>query len=97
DYLPMVGPAPDRPDWRQRYAGLAHNARLAIPLEGTYHPGLFVNTAHGSRGLTTTPLAAELIAALACGEPAPVSRSLLRALAPARFIIRDIVRSGTRQ
>lgn len=97
DYLPMVGAVPDRPDWEQRYAALAHNARQVIPLTGTYRPGLFVNGAHGSRGLTTTPLAAELIASLACREPAPVSRGLLRALAPARFIIRDIIRHGTRQ
>ncbi|MFN2287331.1 MAG: bifunctional tRNA (5-methylaminomethyl-2-thiouridine)(34)-methyltransferase MnmD/FAD-dependent 5-carboxymethylaminomethyl-2-thiouridine(34) oxidoreductase MnmC [Chromatocurvus sp.] len=97
DYLPMVGAVPDRPDWQQRYADLAHNAKQRIPLAGTYRPGLFVNSAHGSRGLTTTPLAAELIASLACREPAPVSRGLLRALAPARFIIRDIIRHGTRR
>lgn len=97
DYLPMAGPVPVRPAWQQRYAGLADNARRVIPEPGVYHPGLFVNTAHGSRGLTTTPLAAELVAALACGEPAPVNRSLVRALAPARFIIRDIIRYGTRQ
>lgn len=97
DYLPMVGPAPDAPDWRRRYAALADNARRVIPVAGSYHPGLYINTAHGSRGLTTTPLAAELVASLACGEPTPVNRGLLRALAPARFILRDIVRSGARQ
>lgn len=94
DYLPMVGPAPEQRDFHQRYAALADNARRVIPQAGTYHPGLYVNTAHGSRGLTTTPLAAELVASLACAEPAPVSRQLLRALAPARFIIRDIIKSG---
>jgi len=94
DYLPMVGPVPDAQDWYQRYAALADNARRVIPQAGIYRPGLFVNTAHGSRGLTTTPLAAELIASQACQEPAPVSRQLLRALAPARFIIRDIIKQG---
>ena len=94
DYLPMVGAAPDPQDWYQRYAALADNARRVIPQTGMYQPGLFVNTAHGSRGLTTTPLAAELVASLACMEPAPVGRQLLRALAPGRFIIRDIIKSG---
>lgn len=94
DYLPMVGAAPDANDWYRRYAALKDNARRVIPQMGAYQPGLFVNTAHGSRGLTTTPLAAELIASLACAEPAPVSRQLLRALAPGRFIIRDIIKSG---
>lgn len=94
DYLPMVGAVPDPKDWYQRYAALAENARRVIPQSGSYRPGLFVNTAHGSRGLTTTPLAAELIASQACQEPAPVNRQLLRALAPARFIVRDIIRQG---
>ncbi|TCO78363.1 bifunctional tRNA (5-methylaminomethyl-2-thiouridine)(34)-methyltransferase MnmD/FAD-dependent 5-carboxymethylaminomethyl-2-thiouridine(34) oxidoreductase MnmC [Chromatocurvus halotolerans] len=94
DYLPMVGAVPDPKDWVQRYAALAENARRVIPQTGNYHPGLFVNTAHGSRGLTTTPLAAELIASQACREPAPVNRQLSRALAPGRFIIRDIIRQG---
>lgn len=94
DYLPMVGAVPDATDWYQRYAALAENARRVIPQSGNYQPGLFVNTAHGSRGLTTAPLAAELIASQACREPAPVNRQLLRALAPARFIIRDIIRQG---
>lgn len=94
DYLPMVGPVADRQDWHRRYASLAANARRVLAEPAAYYSGLFVNTAHGSRGLTTTPLAAELIASLACSEPAPVSRQLLRALAPARFIIRDIVKGG---
>ena len=96
DDLPMVGRAPVVAEWSRRYAELAANARRVIPQAGDYRDGLFVNTAHGSRGLTTTPLAAELVASLACGEALPVNRRLTRALAPARFIIRDIVRSGRR-
>jgi tRNA 5-methylaminomethyl-2-thiouridine biosynthesis bifunctional protein len=55
--------------------------------------GLFVNTAHGSRGLTSTPLAAELLASQLCGEPLPLTPRLHRALSPARFIIRDLCRN----
>jgi len=56
-------------------------------------PGLYVNTAHGSRGLSSTPLTAELLAGLICGEAPPLGRALCRALAPARFIIRDLGRN----
>ena len=36
---------------------------------------------------------AELLASMMCQEPPPVSRTLSRALAPARFIIRDLSRN----
>jgi tRNA 5-methylaminomethyl-2-thiouridine biosynthesis bifunctional protein len=48
-------------------------------------PGLFVSTAHGSRGLITAPLAGEILAALAEDEPAPLPRALMSAVAPVRF------------
>ena len=64
-----------------------------VASRGSYLPGLYLSTAHGSRGLTSTPLAAELLASMICAEPLPFSRALCRALAPARFIIRDLARN----
>jgi len=93
DYLPTVGPAPDVPAFLETFGALRKNARHAVADRGDYLPGLFLSTAHGSRGLTSTPLAAELLASLVCGEPPPLNRSLCRALAPARFIIRDLTRN----
>ncbi|MBP6701529.1 MAG: bifunctional tRNA (5-methylaminomethyl-2-thiouridine)(34)-methyltransferase MnmD/FAD-dependent 5-carboxymethylaminomethyl-2-thiouridine(34) oxidoreductase MnmC [Halioglobus sp.] len=93
DYLPLIGPVPDRSAFLRDFAGLRGNARLVIPLRGQYLPGLFLSTAHGSRGLTSTPLAGELLASQICAEPPPLSRELGRALAPARFIIRDLSRN----
>ncbi|AJD47765.1 D-amino acid oxidase family protein [Isoalcanivorax pacificus W11-5] len=55
----------------------------------TPQPGLYLSIAHGSRGITGTPLCAELIAALANDEPVPVDQEMLAALAPARFILRQ--------
>jgi tRNA 5-methylaminomethyl-2-thiouridine biosynthesis bifunctional protein len=93
DYLPLAGPVPDHGAFLRCYAGLRKNARQIIPDRGCYMPGLYLSTAHGSRGLTSTPLAAELLASMVCHEPLPLEYSLRRALAPARFIIRDLVRS----
>jgi tRNA 5-methylaminomethyl-2-thiouridine biosynthesis bifunctional protein len=93
DYLPMVGPVPDREAFLEDFAALRRNAKTVITGRGRYLPGLYLNTAHGSRGLTSTPLAAELLASLVCCEPPPVCRELSRALAPARFIIRDLSRN----
>ncbi len=93
DYLPLVGPVPDREAFLCDYGALRENARTAIPRAGRYLPGLYLNTGHGSRGLTSTPLAAELLASQLCGEPLPLEPELVRALAPARFIIRDLGRN----
>lgn len=93
DYLPLAGPVPDRQAFLQRFADLRKNARRAIAQPGDYLPGLFLSTGHGSRGLTSTPLAAELLASQICREPPPLSRELIRALAPGRFIIRDLSRN----
>lgn len=93
DYLPMVGPVPDKPAFLHNYGPLRKNARQNIAAKGAYLPGLYLTTAHGSRGLTSTPLAAELLASMICREPLPMSRELGRALAPARFIMRDLARN----
>lgn len=94
DYLPLAGPAPVPAAFRERYAGLSRNARAAVPARAPCVPGLYLSTGHGSRGLSSAPLAAELIASQACDEPPPLPRPLARALAPARFILRELIRAG---
>ena len=92
DYLPMVGPVPATEAFCDDFAVLRRNARTRISRCGSYLPGLYLNTGHGARGLTSTPLAAELLAAQICGEAWPMPADLAQALAPARFLIRDLVR-----
>lgn len=94
DYLPLTGPVPDLPGFERRYASLARNARQLVDEPGAYRQGLYLSTGHGSRGLTSAPLAGEILASQACDEPPPLPRALLRAQAPARFPVRAIVRSG---
>lgn len=93
DYLPVVGPVPNLKAFLRDYAPLRKNARQTLATRGEYLPGLYLTAAHGSRGLTSTPLAAELLASLVCAEAPPLSRTLCRALAPARFIMRDLTRN----
>lgn len=93
DYLPLAGPVPDKAAFLQLFGGLRSNARKTIAARGSYMPGLFLTTGHGSRGLSSTPLIAEMLASQICGELPPLSRELIRALAPGRFIIRDLCRN----
>jgi tRNA 5-methylaminomethyl-2-thiouridine biosynthesis bifunctional protein len=93
DYLPVVGPVPEVEAFNRQYAPLS-KGQLKRPYEaGSYLRGLYVNTAHGSRGVTTTPLCAEMIAAYICGEPQPVGETMRQALHPARFVIRALTRN----
>ncbi|HSK39280.1 MAG TPA: bifunctional tRNA (5-methylaminomethyl-2-thiouridine)(34)-methyltransferase MnmD/FAD-dependent 5-carboxymethylaminomethyl-2-thiouridine(34) oxidoreductase MnmC [Arenibaculum sp.] len=92
DHLPLAGPLPDRAAWLAAYTGLrTGNARIAYP-DGVCVPDTWVLTGFGARGLTTAPLAAELMAAQIAGEPWPVPRDVAAALHPGRFLIRALAR-----
>jgi tRNA 5-methylaminomethyl-2-thiouridine biosynthesis bifunctional protein len=88
--LPVVGPAPEADFYLREYAGLAKGRLRKAYAQAAYQPGLYLNLAHGARGVTTTPLAAEMIAAYLEGEPQPVPESLRQALHPGRFLIRRL-------
>ncbi|NKI17163.1 bifunctional tRNA (5-methylaminomethyl-2-thiouridine)(34)-methyltransferase MnmD/FAD-dependent 5-carboxymethylaminomethyl-2-thiouridine(34) oxidoreductase MnmC [Spongiibacter sp. KMU-166] len=92
DYMPIVGALPDTAAFDRDFASLRKDARLTVGRPGRYHANLYINVAHGSRGLTSTPMAAELLASYLCGEARPLPRHLSEALSPARFIIRDLSR-----
>ncbi len=92
DYLPIVGAVPDFDRFCEDFAGLRRNAKSRLDVSGSYLPGLYINSAHGSRGLTSTPLCAEVIASLITNEPRPLSQTVMKALSPARFLVRDLIR-----
>ena len=84
DYLPMAGPLLDHAHVLQRYEAGSRRSADDLP----WLEGLWVNTGHGSKGLLTAPLCAELIAARLEREPLPVDAQLAAALDPNRFLLR---------
>ena len=90
DRLPLVGPMPAADAFRVCYRDLHHGRDPSRYSPAPYHPGLFINAGHGSRGLVSTALAAEIVAALLAEEPLPLAVPLLHALHPARFLIREL-------
>ena len=92
DYLPVVGPVPNKLGFNACYAGLKAQKTRFIDQACPTLPGLFVLAGLGSRGLTAGPLAAEILVSDIMAEPSPVPRYLQQALAPARFLRRGIVR-----
>ncbi len=94
DHLPLVGPLADENWFRRHYVDLKHGRRPDAYPVANYHSGLFVNVAHGSRGLVSCALSSEIIAAYLEGEPQPLSRDLLNRLHPARFLVNHLKRGG---
>jgi tRNA 5-methylaminomethyl-2-thiouridine biosynthesis bifunctional protein len=93
DRLPVIGAVP---------AAVAESAGLGVPAPASRRldqprlvaraPGLYVFSALGSRGIASSALGAQLLAATIAGAPAPVETDLLDAVDPARFLVRQFRR-----
>jgi len=85
DYLPLVGELLDS-------AALTHqpprpNAAMhTLP----WIKGLYVNLAHGSKGFSSAPLCAALLASMICQQPLPFASTLAGRLNPNRFLLRAL-------
>jgi tRNA 5-methylaminomethyl-2-thiouridine biosynthesis bifunctional protein len=85
DYLPLVGELldsaaltlqPPRPN----------AAMHTLP----WIKGLYVNLAHGSKGFSSAPLCAALLASMICQQPLPLAATLAGRLNPNRFLLRAL-------
>lgn len=92
DYLPLIGPVVQAERFREDYAELAKDASKKPDTPSTWYTGLYVNAAHGSRGLISCPLSGEVIAALLENEPMPLPSDLMKAVHPNRFLLRQLIR-----
>ena len=90
DHLPIAGPVPDHSAYVSDFADLRHGHKWSQYPPARYHPGLFVLTGLGARGLVAAPLVAELVASQACGDPMPLPRAISDALHPGRFTVRAL-------
>lgn len=94
DYLPIVGPVTDARLFNIQFAKLSkdRNARFKQPCE--YLPNLYVNVAHGSKGMLTAPLCGEIIADYISGTPLPISERLRQNLHPNRLLVKELVHAN---
>ncbi|MGI9288027.1 MAG: FAD-dependent 5-carboxymethylaminomethyl-2-thiouridine(34) oxidoreductase MnmC, partial [Pseudomonadales bacterium] len=91
DYLPVVGPVPHQAAFERDYAPLGKDAKATVARVSEHAPGLYVNSAFGSRAYCFAPLCAELLVSQISGETAPLPAYISRALLPGRFIVRNII------
>lgn len=92
DYLPLLGPVANPLELETHYAEALRKRRTDRQPPMVYYPGLWVNIAHGSKGLTTIPLAAKALASWLNDEPMSLPQGVVNALNPNRFEIRRLIR-----
>jgi len=92
DYLPIVGPIPAAEVFKQQFACLKKDAKQTPTQLASLENGLYVSTGYGSHGYTTAPLASEILLAQIEGSPMPIGDKLRQSIAPARFLVRQLIR-----
>lgn len=85
DYVPLAGRVIDAEKLREKTP--RYNTK---PAELAWLNGLFVNAGHGSKGMISAPICAELIACLATSADLPFSSELAVKLNPNRFLLREL-------
>lgn len=85
DYFPLVGELLDSVLLKSKPPRL--NTKPAfLP----WIKGLYINVAHGSRGFTSAPYCAELLAQMICGETLSLNHEFISLLNPNRFLLRKL-------
>lgn len=89
DRFPLIGRLYDEDFYKDGYKSLLWTKDKSNP-HPKYVPNVYVSTAHGSRGLCTAVLGAELICDLVFDRPLCIEKSLFDELHLARFLVRKL-------
>ncbi|MCB2081187.1 MAG: FAD-dependent oxidoreductase, partial [Rickettsiales bacterium] len=89
DRLPLVGPVANQVQLETHFSKLHQGTPGRVKPETLFLPGLYCSLAHASRGLLSTVLSGEYLAAMIAGEAMPVETDITEALHPARFYMRE--------
>lgn len=85
DYLPLAGQLIDEKILRTNPP--RYNAN---PADLPWLQGLYVNAGHGSKGMITAPICAELIACMASKKSLNLENKLVSKLNPSRFLLKEL-------
>ena len=89
DHLPFVGNVGDFAKIEEQYADLQHKQPEEVQPAHQF-PNLFCLLGLGSRGLSSAPLMAEVLASQICGDPLPLPVNVLETLHPSRMWVRKL-------
>jgi tRNA 5-methylaminomethyl-2-thiouridine biosynthesis bifunctional protein len=94
DYMPIVGPVTKHGAFKQTYSKLSQDSNYWLNAKCPYYKGLFVNIAHGAKGMLTAPICGEVIACYIDNTKLTVSEVLGKALHPNRIYVRNLVKNN---
>jgi len=94
DMLPMLGFLGDYEDFKETYSDIGKGQLKKNYPAAKCFPSLYINTAHASRGLISTPYCAAILAAEICHDLPICEKEVLEALAPNRFYFRQLKKSS---
>lgn len=89
DHLPFIGNVSDFESVKTQYANLQNQKEEEVEAIHQF-PNLFCFLGLGSRGLSSAPLMAELLASQICGDPLPLPVEVLAELHPSRMWVRKL-------
>lgn len=92
NYLPLLGPIAKYPEFMMDFAKLKHDKNLKLTIKCQYHPNLYLNTAHGTKGMLSAPFCAELLADYIDNTPLACSETLRQALHPNRLYVKELIK-----
>lgn len=90
DYTPIVGAVCEPESFFTDFEPLRKNKKWRFRQPSKFYQNLYLNLGHGSRGLSTAPLCAELVAAQMNNEPWPLKTSTAEILSPNRFLVNQL-------
>lgn len=89
DKRPLVDGIPDFKKLHKHVQPLTRDAGTKIEEFTGHLPGLWINTAYGSHGLTHSPLCSEYLVSRILDEPWPISKDTATLFSASRFALRD--------
>lgn len=90
DHLPIVGPIPNIPFYKDAYHDLRHGKHWKHYPVAAYLPNLYVSTAHGARGIVSSALAADLICCMVKNQSLSIDSQVYANIHPARSLLRTL-------
>ncbi|NLK66821.1 MAG: bifunctional tRNA (5-methylaminomethyl-2-thiouridine)(34)-methyltransferase MnmD/FAD-dependent 5-carboxymethylaminomethyl-2-thiouridine(34) oxidoreductase MnmC [Campylobacteraceae bacterium] len=88
DRFPLIGALHDEKWFRENYKDVFWSKNSSLYPKHLEH--VYINTAHGARGLGTAIMGAEILTDMILNRPFCVSKDILDALNPARFLVRKL-------
>jgi tRNA 5-methylaminomethyl-2-thiouridine biosynthesis bifunctional protein len=89
----MVGALPQAELWMDGLSKLRTDAKWKPERAMCAYRRVMINIGHGSRGLTSTPLAARILLQQITGQDIPADNDIPGHVNPARFLIRALKRN----